>query len=251
MNMKSFCSRLALLSAIFFACTFSAFGQTTERNLDGWHIGIIGEGNVAQKISVTPHSTSYVPFKAVPMLGWKVGAEFSYHFAKYFGVSCGISYGTVGQWKVIREYNSVPWGHRASYVQLPIHFEFHSQLGQSNFWFYSSAGINLAFNPFYRRAGAVMGIENYNDKVSAQFTAQSNPPVFVDAVLNAGFYYRLPYNDLLRFGFVANFSFSSQYVGSYTVYGLNPDSGTLNYKHNYLGFQVGYIHCFKKKSSTK
>ena len=86
--MKSFCSRLALLSTIFFACTFSAFGQTTERNLDGWHIGIIGEGNVAQKISVTPHSTSYVPFKAVPMLGWKVGAEFSYHFAKYFGVSC-------------------------------------------------------------------------------------------------------------------------------------------------------------------
>jgi len=44
---------------------------------NGFHIGITGEGNVAQRMSIIPLSGTTPAPMAVPSLGWNAGMEFA------------------------------------------------------------------------------------------------------------------------------------------------------------------------------
>ena len=57
-------------------------GQEEHTNFpDGFHIGITGEGNFAQRMNIIPIGTGYVDPISAPTMGWQTGVEFSYHFA--------------------------------------------------------------------------------------------------------------------------------------------------------------------------
>ena len=72
-----------------------------------------------------------------------------------------------------------------------------------------------------------------------------------DLQLNLGFYYRLPYNDLIRFSILANYSFKDTFHGDYTFLQVDNAYGTYSYRHNHIGFELAYVHCFKKKARGK
>ena len=129
----------------------ASYGQE-NRSLfpDGFHIGITGEGNLAQRMTVVTIGQNYPAPMSDPTLGWQAGLEFSYHFAKYYGVSIGLDYGTEAQWSQWR-WDGDGWmpigpanARQVFYAfQIPIKAEFHYPILQSNFFFYGALGVNL------------------------------------------------------------------------------------------------------------
>ena len=106
---------------------------------NGWHIGITGEANLAQRMSVIPLVTGDAPApRAKPRVGGRGGIEFSYHFAKYFGVSIGLDFGTTTQYR-ISYWRAETGGYSSifpdyfSNFQMPIKLEFHYPFQNSNF----------------------------------------------------------------------------------------------------------------------
>lgn len=69
----------------------------------------------------------------------------------------------------------------------------------------------------------------------------------LDLLLSIGVYYQLPYNDLIRASLIGNFSFNDKLKGNYE-YPLANTSGTMSYRHNHIGLELAYIHCFRTKA---
>lgn len=67
--------------------------------------------------------------------------------------------------------------------------------------------------------------------------------VKADLILNMGFTYRLPYSDLIRLSMTTNISFTDDLTGEYNFVGTTT-SGSYHYRHNLLGLEIAYIHCF-------
>ncbi len=244
------------------------YGQEVRPNFpNGFHIGITGEGNLAQRMDIIPIGTGYVAPISAPTLGWQTGIEFSYHFAKYFGVSIGIDYGTMAQFKIWRwdEPDRLP-GYMPDLpmsfcrFQMPIKFEFHHPILKSDFSLYSAIGVNLvdvAESIIYSIYGDSYstfcwlinsGGHGPGDPFFYSLYDANGHKLKVELQLNLGVYYRLPYNDLLRLSVLANVAFKDRFQGYY-VYLLHEDSdGTFAYRHNHIGLELAYIHCFRTKA---
>lgn len=259
---------LALLLLLTPMCRLLA--QKAEKPIpptfpNGWHIGITGEVNLAQRMSVIPLVTGDAPApRAKPWVGGRGGIEFSYHFAKYFGVSIGLDYGTTTQYNIFC-WKTNPRGYDFtvpsyfSRFQMPIKLEFHYPFQNSNFSLFCAAGVNLVdvlqsiiYNSGYQNIPGGEGMfcwiyvwgdaqSEYHHKVYDD----NGHKLKVDMQLNLGAYYRLPYNDLLRMSLCANIAFRDKAQGYYVYHTPKPSSGALCYRHNYLGLEVAYIHCFK------
>ena len=256
----------SIVSFMLLVFLSASYGQE-NRSLfpDGFHIGITGEGNLAQRMTVVAIGQNYPAPISDPTLGWQAGIEFSYHFAKYFGVSIGLDYGTETQWKLWRWDGDgyMPIGpanarFAVNAFQIPIKAEFHYPILQSNFFFYGALGVNLinvresilsktfegiSFN------WQVSGGGHYPTDAYKEYLEElDGDKVRADLQLNLGFYYKLPYNDLIRFSILANYSFKDTFHGEYTFLQVDNAYGSQCYRHNHIGFEFAYVHCFEKRT---
>ena len=72
-----------LLILLFVTAFLSASYGQENRSLfpDGFHIGITGEGNLAQRMTVVAIGQNWPAPISDPTLGWQAGIEFSYHIS--------------------------------------------------------------------------------------------------------------------------------------------------------------------------
>ncbi len=254
---------------------------------NGFHIGLREEGYVINSLGIKPiYGSQRIISK--PRLGSKAGLEVSYHFARYFGVSLGIDYGTTLHGGFDSVYVPLNIYHNYGFegmpsitpintddvirqFQIPVRIEFHFPMYNSNWMFCSAVGVNLVnvfesigyavtkrdnYNAFIQDMTFSIGIQKINEGVSTTLAegVLSRPKemtrkIEADLFLNLGVYYRLPYNDLIRFQAVFNYSFKDRMTGKYTYMALMPyEYGTISYRHNYIGLELAYIHCFKTKA---
>lgn len=252
---------------VLFAILLSVSYGQENRSLfpDGFHIGVTGEGNLAQRMTVVPIGQNWPAPLSEPTLGWQAGLEFSYHFAKYYGISVGLDYGTEAQWKLWRWDGDgyMPIGPANARFdvyafQIPIKAEFHYPILQSNFFFYGALGVNL-INVRESILSKIIGENLFSWHVSGGGHYPTDPykeyleeldgdRVRADLQLNLGFYYKLPYNDLIRLSVLANYSFKDTFHGEYTFLLVDNAYGAYSYRHNHIGFELAYVHCFKKKA---
>ena len=230
----------------------------------GFHVGITGQAEFINKSTFIPFN-SFNPFINVPdpsgvmTYGWEAGIEFSYHFAKYFGVSIGMNFGTVltYNYKFFRDRRPDTfevWEKASKYERqdyeigshFPIKFEFHYPL-RSNFFLTAEAGIKLKgiFN------GIVYG--NRQMKMYTHVLSYEETDIFLtrgyrdiskvrcDLLVGLGFYYKLPHGDLLRFTAGINHAFSPDLVGEY-MYLIPLSGGSFAVKHDFIYTQISYIH---------
>lgn len=263
-----------LLSAVFLTFTFILVNaQQSGNNIfpKGFHLGMTGEVNWAQKMKVIPSETSpstWTP-QSKAALGGGGGLELSYHFNQYFGISANFSYAASRQLNLRYHSSDTPVGMllgatRAYRFQLPVKFEFHHSLFNSNFFVYAAAGLN--FNNVVENIimDTRMARENkpnnhFDDRFlenDHDFFCEMKEPrerdgsvVNVDIQLNLGVYYRLPYNDLLRLSVAGNISPRYKLQGVYSYPSINTIecNGSLAYRHSHIGLELAYIHCFKSR----
>ena len=226
-------------------------GQEVRNNFpNGFHIAAVGEISFSQKPGIIPLSSNKLVGKTG--VGWLAGVEFSYHFAKYFGVYAGINYGTNS---VIRlqfydnQHTSIS-SLNINDLHIPIGIEFHQQIGNSNFSFVGNIGVD-----FYNFIKPITFISRtVQDFSNISLYDKNRVPLHVDLHLGAGFYYKLPYNDLLRFKLQANMSFKDHFKGEYITYnivGSTEKNSAINTRNNHLGLEFAYIHCFRTKAQRE
>lgn len=266
-NIKTYL--LATWIVLLFLCPSIAKGQNGKPFPNGFHLGITGEGNLAQKMTaVRLAGTDPIP-TCYETLGGKAGIELSYHFADYFGVSVGFSYGTFSQYTIYPDIKDTYYGfptieHLADF-QIPCKMEFHFPIKHSNWSFYGSLGVNLMNIReaiIYLRSGKDPDVGNTlgwtlivgnSDNVNyfSYLNDYNGYKLMIDAQMNLGIYFQLPYNDLLRLGLVGNFSFRDRFQGYYSHKLQENELGSLSYRHNYIGLEAAYIHCFKTRAQRK
>ena len=62
---------------------------------NGFHFGYTAEADIVHPVEMTSYATAKTSFSSV-RYGGRVGLEFSYHFADYFGVSSALDFGYIG-----------------------------------------------------------------------------------------------------------------------------------------------------------
>jgi len=250
--------------------------------LQGFNIGITGQAQFIQKSSFIALSGTDPAPKGRWTFGWEAGIEFSYHFAKYFGVAIGINYGTVlsykrdiylsivpdmiGGWKEVSRYDPALTHKYENEFFFPIKLEFHYPL-RKDLFFIAEVGIKVKgiFNRLtYGKDGkgiyaSGMGyiswppntpgeyedIRYYND-----YGRRDMSKIYCDLFLGIGLYYKLPYGDLLRFTTGVNMSFHNIIEGYYR-YHLTESYGTFAVKNDFIYTQLAYIHTFNFQKAKR
>ena len=263
---------ITYLFVVCLGCLNQVSAQQPPVSPNGFHLGVNVEGNVAEKLSVHRIAGDLPEPKAYPTLGWKAGLEFSYHFCDYFGFSVGLDIGTTSQLafrqyctelypmeRFREQYFPIKAQDRKYSLQIPVKMEFSLPIRQSRWSLYGRIGINLvdvfqatyyAVRPDPDIAEAMCRMIFYGDEAhdcSFYLYDWNGYKLKVDAQLNLGVYYQLPYRDLLRFGVVANLAFQDKFSGYYKYRLHHGEYGSMTYRHNYLGVELGYIHCFKTR----
>jgi len=251
----------------------------------GFHVGIIGQAEFIQKPSFfLLYDGDPIP-KGKWTYGWEAGILFSYHFAKYFGVSVGINYGTALSydcaifWRVIPGFNDVygianDYKPRRSPVQdeeimLPVKFEFHYEI-HNNFFFTAEAGVKLKGIQHRLSYGKdVIGNYSSGSGVLVRPVPDDNPnipseqinyftyngerdisKIHCNLILGIGLYYKLPYGDLVRFTTGINMSFGN-IVEGYYIYHLSGGWGKFSVKNDFIYTQLSYIHTLNWQKAKK
>ena len=197
--------------------------------------------------------------------GFHAGVEFSYHFADYFGVSAALNIGTIGFHETITpalHNETLPMYSRlykGKYgLSVPLKFEFHYPI-HDNLLFTVSAGarIRTPFSAFAYGFSASEGeIETQNDIYLSSNSLFDRNVFYADILFDAGLYYRLPNEDLLRFAVGLNAATTDFMQGSVTS--TPPHYGVLvilpsgeyvesSHRNNHLYFQIAYIQSFDKQ----
>ncbi|MBR4136174.1 MAG: hypothetical protein IKU03_07195 [Bacteroidales bacterium] len=248
---------------------------------DGFHLGYVLEADLLSKAKLS--NTNYM--RAKNSIGGHIGLEFAYHFAKYLGVSAGLSYGTTGAFHFlcrndwdeswIANENRVPfhgthYGIYSTGLSMPVKFEFHAPISQKA-WVTVDAGVRLRM-PWYTF------VAGYDNDVSSPYSMQGliwpdtteyyshlrlAPEVLdanrfnADFLADAGFYFRLGYGGLLRWTIGIDLPFKDFAQGNYTVrldgyngdHSVMPvsyDNGTFRLRSNMFNTQITFIHTFQK-----
>ena len=245
---------------------------------NGFHLGATGEGQVFGPFSVVPFGADYPEPIFKNGLGWKVGLELSYHFCDYFGVSVGADYGSIFNFNPIvylpysqyfsdgvDKYDTNHWGSSVNRFQLTIKVEFHFPFKNTNIMFCAAIGTNL-LNIWESINYSKTGVDfystgwEYNADMSLQEQGGEGTEeafhcvlledkaykIRADLVVNLGICYRLPYLDIIRATAVFNYAFKDCLRGYYD-YSHGDSWGAVSYRHNYIGLEIAYIHCFKPK----
>jgi len=250
----------------------------------GFHVGISGQAQFPQKCSFIALAGSDPAPKPKQCFGWESGIEFSYHFAKYFGIVSGINLGRVfsfnydiyrsnipdsyGRMIAENQYDKGTYsqGMNKTEILLPIKFEFHYPLLR-NLFFTVEAGIRLKgiFERLFFGKQAIGNFENgyvfildsldipgdefetieyYNSSIE-----WNTAKIRCDVQIGLGLYYMLPYGDLLRFTTGINLSFNP--ICGYYIYPLTDSFGTISIKNDFIYTKLSYIHTFNYQRAKK
>ena len=88
-------SVIALFLFVFSFLTISAQEKQDFNPFDGFNFGVTGQMELVKKVSLYPYMGEYYQPIAKNSFGWETGFELSYNFAKYFGISAGLNFGTI------------------------------------------------------------------------------------------------------------------------------------------------------------
>ena len=250
----------------------------------GFHVGITGQAEFIQKPNYVALTGTDPAPKARWSYGWETVIELSYHFAKYFGISLGINYGTAhyfdydvylstvpdgtGGWKEVNAYGPTFFSHLHLHEQImfPIKLEFHYPL-RKDLFFTAEAGIKVK-GIFQRWVYGKNSIEfqyynfgyiiwppdtpneyemiDYFDRYGWENISK----IRCNLLLGIGLYYKLLYGDLLRFTAGVNLSFNNIIEGYY-VYHLTESYGTFAVKNDFIYTQLSYIHTLNWQKAKK
>jgi hypothetical protein len=242
-------------------------------------VGITGQAQFIQKANFVALAGIDPPPRAVWTYGWEAGIEFSYHFAKYFGVSIGINYGTVFSydsdayiskmpdifdgWREVNDYERSPMRMHGKEIQFPIKLEFHYPL-RKDLFFTAEAGVKIKGLDnwlTYKESGLWLGtydrgyyystIDDYDPERDVWSTMlyyqdygrRDMSKIYCELFLGMGLYYKLPYGDLLRFTTGVNMAFKNTIEGVYLYY-LTESYGAFSVKNDFIYMQLSYIHTF-------
>jgi len=216
---------------------------------NGFHFGYTAEADIVHPVEMISYATAKTSFSSV-RYGGRVGLEFSYHFADYFGVSSALDFGYIGSDK-----SSISYPYYG--MSMPLKFEFHYPVAD-NLWVTANAGIQLrmpwrTFLYGYDYSdGRYINIITYD---STQFTYinqdfEYNRNVFyADIMADVGLYYQLPNQDHLRFLVGLNIA-TTDFSKGFT--GREPSDWPYIFERNhYLYFQMAYLHSFSKLRAIK
>ena len=270
--MKKYYTQLWILFFVVFSFPTLSAQNGNKISNNGLQLGVLVDGNFAQRMAVNQNNGGMNEPLTQPAMGWKSGIELSYNFLDYFGVSVGVTYGTDMQIKFDPLYNMTspdnihfhePVSRHMYGLQIPIKLSVNVPFNDK--WsFYAAAGVNLRnitsaigyshiqkTKPseawiYYRRNSLMehMPFSSYGRLVYEHDIREKSPmKVKADLILNMGFTYRLPYSDLIRLSMTTNISFTDDLTGEYNFVGTTT-SGSYHYRHNLLGLEIAYIHCF-------
>ncbi len=242
-----------LLAFAFVISVLATQGQEIRPNFpDGFHLGLNLQGNLSQRADIIPFGNiTESSLKAIPKIGYDFGIEASYHFARYFGVSVGVDMASGLAVNVQRKSGngSVPLLNICNRtLEFPIRFEFHYPIKKSNFSFYGALGVS--FSNLFRHGVSTHGltINEESENFYLWITDRKIEKMNVSMQMRLGVYYRLPYNDLLRLSITSNYSFRDKLQGEYNY---KNETGAITYRHNYMGLELSYIHCFRTKEQKE
>ena len=245
-----------------------------EELFQGFHLGYIGQFDLMMPAQLTEDSR----LMSVPRAGGHAGLEFSYHFARWFGVSAALNYGTTGALRLKFYWQeSNPETIKRNYLygtglSMPVKFEFHYPISPKA-WAVVDAGvrIRMPWNTFihgYDRDHSELG-ENNSSDYSEQLS-EDNPLILnynyidrdilnLDILAGVGMYFRLPNNDLLRWNVGLNAALRQFAIGSYVHRIYNATNSTMlpqedeyqdilgdfSLRNHFFYAQIAYIHTFK------
>ncbi len=238
-----------------------------DNPMNGFHLGYTIQYDLIEPILYQEYvDGEFGETSRSPLLhGFHAGVEFSYHFADYFGVSAALNIGTIGFHETITPCYHTGTGPiytrlcKAKYgLSVPLKFEFHYPI-HDNLLFTVSAGarIRTPFSAFAYGFSASEGdIETQNDIYLSSNSLFDRNVFYADILFDAGLYYRLPNEDLLRFAVGLNAATTDFMQGSVTS--TPPHYGVLvilpsgeyvesSHRNNHLYFQIAYIQCFNKQ----
>ena len=252
-----------------------------EELFQGFHLGYTGQFDLMMPAELTEDSR----LVSVPRVGGHAGLEFSYHFARWFGVSAALNYGTTGALRLKfywQEGN--PETIKRNYIygtglSMPIKFEFHYPISPKA-WAIVDAGvrIRMPWNTFihgYDRDYSALDTEYHLDYVEQ--LSQDNPLILnynyidrdilnLDILAGVGMYFRLRNNDLLRWNVGLNAALRQFAIGSYVhrIYNaeyndnLSPQEdefndllGDFSLRNHFFYAQIAYIHTFKNSKQRQ
>ena len=215
---------------------------------NGFHFGYTAEAEIVhpiELIDVTTGKKSYTQ----PRMGGRVGLEFSYHFADYFGVSAALDLGIQGLSMVgLKDYFG---------VSMPLKFEFHYPLADK-LWITANVGtqIRMPWRTFLYGFDASRGSnessdysDDFQQKGYQNFVYNRNV-FYADIMTDVGVYFQLPSRNYLRFlvGLdVATTDFAQGYVRHHQYDGKQ----YMFQRNHYLYFQIAYLHGFSKMRALK
>ena len=252
-----------LFLCLLFSTTIFAQNENSYNPFKGFHIGLTTQAELVSPTIYRSTSGSLNTPLAKPGFDFEGGLEFSYHFANYFGVSAALDFGsTLVQHAILSDGNGSysPWdkiSNRTYGFMFPLKFEFHYPIGK-NFWLMSDVGVRLKrgqFGAYSTSWNNYVLNENGDFEPTSTFDSEidyGRKRLFADLTFDMGFYYQLPYGDLLRASVGANLAFQNYAEGSYIITptdGSVPESGTITTRNNFANFQLSYIHTFKRYKS--
>lgn len=215
----------------------------------GFHLGYTLQTELVQPATVMGmqlYNDQWDP-TALPGIGYAVGLEASYHFAKYCGISMGLEYGTstAMQFKVphdrvhMRLYNA----------SIPVKFELHVPI-KKDFWITSNIGTNITLTGGTMSMGG--GFYDFVQNLKYYFWFHDYQFSRVDLQMGLGFYYQIPRAGLFRAQVGLSVPMGQGCFGNYNLEYFNDNVTTADYgalySHNgYLSFQLAYIHTFHRK----
>ena len=242
----------------------------------GFHVGVTGQVQYIQKCTfVALIGTDPAPIP-IWTYGWEAGVEFSYHFAKYFGISAGINFGTrhsYGRYIDGSNYSDNPrMNHPKRMIDsendfiFPIKLEFHYPL-RKNLFFTAEAGVRIkgVLSRLAYGKNFILRYDNgfyMDDRYDPETNIYYIKPYYYEygwtnfskircnLLLGIGLYYKLPYGDLLRFTAGVNMSFNNDYEGYYRYF-VTDSYGTFSVKNDFIYTQLSYIHTLKWQKAKK
>ena len=219
---------------------------------NGFRIGVTSQAQLVLPVTLSADD----PYmKSLPGFGGENGIELSYHFG-HFGVSLGLTFGTFRVCNFKPQFENAPGAdlddpeflflnqfHLYSMVHnvfLPLKFEFHYPFNDK-FAIMADIGTKLAIGYQLYRGDSHIWI-NTDEDIAGE-------PFYASLVADVGFYYRLPYGDLLRCSAGANVGFQNVTIGEYHY--ENPScnvqgEGTFYSRNTNFNLQLAYIHTFRR-----
>lgn len=216
---------------------------------NGFHFGYTLEADIVHPVEMISCATAKKSFSSV-RFGGRLGFEFSYHFADYFGVSAALDLGYIPP--IANLGTTIYYG-----LSMPVKFEFHYPV-TDKLWITSNLGaqLRMPLATFTHGYDGTKGRNLFNlyldDFMNVHYKqyAYNRRVFYADIMADVGVYYQLPNQDYLRFlvGLdIATTDFARGFVESPQLNGEQ----YLFERNHYLYFQIAYLHSFSKMRAIK